>query len=137
MANKSQKAGIQGVPSALSNEVRAAGYSDAADKLEIQNALHRVPESGQHTELSTEEYEAQQSAVLDFPEEIKAVQGVEYGTYVATEDIFFGSALAYAIGHPVPVSNVESHGYEALGVVRRVNPPQAKEASSPQAKEGA
>lgn len=115
-----KKSAVQGVPSALSNEVRAAGYERAADKLEIQNALHRIPESGKHTELSDDEIAAQQANVLDFPDEFKAVQGVEYGTFVAAEDIFHLGALAYAAGHPVPVSNVELHRYEEIGAVRRV-----------------
>lgn len=123
MASKKKTPGIQGVPSALSNEVRAAGHASAADKLEIQNALARVPESGQHTELTDEEIAAQEASVLDFPDEIKAVQQVEYGTFVAAEDIFHLGALAYAVGNPVPVSNVEKHGYEEIGAVRRVAKP--------------
>lgn len=36
----------------------------------------------------------------------------EYGTYVAWPSrIYAGNALAYDVGHPVPVSNVVKHGY--------------------------
>jgi hypothetical protein len=36
----------------------------------------------------------------------RAEQLAEYGTYVAAEQIWVGASLAYDIGHPVPVSNV-------------------------------
>jgi hypothetical protein len=32
----------------------------------------------------------------------------------------FGNALAYDVGHPVPVSAVEMYGYDKQGVVERV-----------------
>jgi len=39
-------------------------------------------------------------------------QRVEYGTYVASVRIYAPSgALAYEVGHPVPISNVVKHGY--------------------------
>lgn len=44
----------------------------------------------------------------------------EYGTYVAAQDIYAGLALAYREGDPVPVSNVELHGYDKNGMVRKV-----------------
>lgn len=52
----------------------------------------------------------------------KAEQLVEYGTYRATRDIRVGTALAYKAGEPVPVSNVEKHGYLDAGLVSRVEP---------------
>lgn len=48
-------------------------------------------------------------------------QAQEYGTYVAAQDIYVGTALAYAKGHPVPVSNVEQHGYAANGLVAKTS----------------
>ncbi|MDR7278934.1 hypothetical protein [Catenuloplanes atrovinosus] len=48
-----------------------------------------------------------------------AEQAKEYGTYVATTDIYVGMALAYREGDPVPVSNVEAHGYEKNGLVAK------------------
>jgi hypothetical protein len=30
-----------------------------------------------------------------------------------------GPALAFGVGHPVPVAHVEQYGYEALGYVKR------------------
>ncbi len=49
-----------------------------------------------------------------------AQQAHEYGQYVATQNIFVGTALAYREGDPVPASNVTQWGYEANGLVRRV-----------------
>jgi hypothetical protein len=42
----------------------------------------------------------------------------EYGTYEADSKIFAGSALAYDIGHPIPISNVLKHGYWLNGQAR-------------------
>lgn len=44
----------------------------------------------------------------------------EYGQWVATEDIYHGTALAYRKGDPVPAANVELHGYDRAGLVDRV-----------------
>lgn len=52
--------------------------------------------------------------------ETVAEQIKEYGTFVATQPINVGTARAYNEGDPVPVSNVEAHGYEKLGWVKRV-----------------
>lgn len=51
--------------------------------------------------------------LADDPEltEYRDRQLAEYGTYVATSRIYAGNALAYEVGHPVPVSNVVKHGY--------------------------
>lgn len=40
----------------------------------------------------------------------------EYSTYVANRQIFAGAALAYNPGDPVPVSNVQRHGYDKVAV---------------------
>lgn len=53
-------------------------------------------------------------------EKHRAAQVREYEQFEATADIWHGGALAYAAGHPVPASNVERHGYEEQGLVRRV-----------------
>lgn len=45
----------------------------------------------------------------------------EYGTYVADVRIYAGGALAYDVGHPVPVSNVVRHGYFLNGQVSLVD----------------
>ncbi len=37
-------------------------------------------------------------------------QIAEYGTWVAAEQIWINSTLAYDIGHPIPASNVEADG---------------------------
>lgn len=49
-----------------------------------------------------------------------AEQTREYGTYVATQRIYAGNALAYDVGHPVPISNVLRHGYWDAGMVALV-----------------
>lgn len=63
----------------------------------------------------------------DIPEALQdavAAQLQEYGQFVATQRIHVGLAMAYDVGHPVPVSNVERFGYEAQGVVTRVASPE-------------
>ena len=55
--------------------------------------------------------------------ELKRARQVEYGTWVATEDIYHGAALAFRQGQSVPVSNVEQHGYDELQLVRRIEEP--------------
>lgn len=41
----------------------------------------------------------------------------EWNTWVATQDIYFGGALAYRTGDPVPVANVEKYHYDELDMV--------------------
>jgi len=53
--------------------------------------------------------------------EYMALQRREYGTYVATSRIYAGNALAYDVGHPVPISNVVKHGYWLNGQVALVD----------------
>jgi hypothetical protein len=60
----------------------------------------------------------QPAEMPDWQERRKA-QVKEYGTWVATQPIYAGNALAYDVGHPVPVSNVERHGYDADGLVAK------------------
>jgi hypothetical protein len=111
---------------ALSEEVRAAGHDEIARKLEVLHELHSrlAPDQDGHRPLTTDEVKLQRDYALTM-EERDAAQAVEYGTWVATEDIFAGAALAYAEGHPVPISNVELHGYDQLGAVRRIAPVKA------------
>lgn len=52
-------------------------------------------------------------------EKLRAAQQVEYGTWVATEQITHLGALAYHEGDPVPVSNVERYGYDKQGLVKK------------------
>ncbi len=49
----------------------------------------------------------------------RQAQAEEYGTWVAAQDIWEGTALAYRTGNPVPRSNVERHGYDQRGLVVR------------------
>lgn len=44
----------------------------------------------------------------------------DYSQYVATETIYYDGAVAYREGDPVPASNVERHGYDEAGVVKKV-----------------
>jgi hypothetical protein len=53
-------------------------------------------------------------------QDYRAAQAKEYGTYVASSDIYVGNALAYRTGDPVPVGNVERHGYDKDGLVTKV-----------------
>lgn len=52
-------------------------------------------------------------------EDRRNAQIKEYGVYVAVEQIYVGNALAYDVGHPVPASNVELHGYADAGLVAK------------------
>lgn len=112
-----------GVPHALSGVARAAGHDKLADKLEVHHAIH-LALAEQHRPLTPEEIKLQLANRLSTLE-MERAQVLEYGTWVAVEDITVGNAVAYLAGHPVPVSNVERHGYDQLGVVRLVNPPPA------------
>jgi hypothetical protein len=56
-------------------------------------------------------------------EDFAAAQEAEYATYVATEPILVDGARAYNAGDPVPASNVKTHGYLQLGVVRKADDP--------------
>lgn len=47
-----------------------------------------------------------------------AAQQREYGKWQAAELIVVGNAPAYNIGDPVPISNVDTHGYAKRGQVR-------------------
>lgn len=58
------------------------------------------------------------------PEETAAFveeQVKEYGTYVAISPITFNGIPAYNVGDPVPVSNVERHGYLKDGLVAKTD----------------
>jgi hypothetical protein len=58
-------------------------------------------------------------------------QIVEYGTYVASSPIDVGGVRAYNVGDPVPISNVEEHGYLDQGLVEKVaDPPKLPRSAS-------
>jgi hypothetical protein len=46
----------------------------------------------------------------------KAVEA-EYGQWVATEQIHIDGALAFDVGHPVPVGHVKKFGLDKSGAV--------------------
>ena len=50
---------------------------------------------------------------------LREAQAVEYGAWVAIEQIYVGGALAYNPGDAVPTSNVKAHGYDKLNVVAK------------------
>jgi hypothetical protein len=114
---------IKGRESALSVELRKV-HPKAADKLEATDALYdRLhPDAGGHRPLTDEEQRHQIKHAMTAAE-LEAAQTVEYGTWVAVEEIWHGTALAYAVGHPVPVSAVEREGYDQMvpPKVRRTN----------------
>jgi hypothetical protein len=62
-----------------------------------------------------------------------AAQTKEYSTWVATQDIHVGNALAYRTGDPVPISNVEKHGYDKQGVVAKTSSKAGKAATGEEA----
>jgi hypothetical protein len=64
-----------------------------------------------------------------------AAQTREYGTYVAMSRIYAGNALAYDVGHPVPISNVVQHGYWLNGQVALVDGAEHDPAVQPAAEE--
>jgi hypothetical protein len=43
----------------------------------------------------------------------------EWSTYVAVEPIFVNGVRAHNAGDAVPAANVEAHGWEAQGLVRK------------------
>jgi hypothetical protein len=52
--------------------------------------------------------------------DLRQAQQDEYSQYVATSDIYWGNALAYRPGDPVPASNVKVHGYDKDKLVQKV-----------------
>ena len=62
-------------------------------------------------------------------EQQKAV-AEEWGTWVATQDIFFNGALAVPKGDSVPKANVEAYRYDELGWVARRDTKAAKAATA-------
>lgn len=51
--------------------------------------------------------------------EQQKAQAEEWGTWVATQDIYFGGALAVKEGDSVPKANVEVYQYDKLGWVAK------------------
>lgn len=126
MAKKINVSGMtMGPDSMLVSEVAVVSRT-AADKLRVIEHLARVAglesESG-HRPLTDAEVEAQERARPTI-DEWELIQGVEYGTFAAAEQIGVGGRIAYREGDPVPVSNVERHGYDRSDPpqVRRVRP---------------
>ena len=62
-------------------------------------------------------------------EQQKAV-AEEWGTWVATQDIFFNGALAVPKGDSVPKANVEAYRYDELGWVEKRKPAEPAEATT-------
>lgn len=55
----------------------------------------------------------------------------EYGTWVAVSPITYDGVVVYQPGHAVPKSNVERHGYDADGLVERVDGGKPAEENTP------
>lgn len=64
-------------------------------------------------------------------EDYLAARAVEYGTYVATQTIYYNGVRAYNVGYPVPVSNVEKYGYLEQGLVRELSDSEKSSADDP------
>jgi len=62
-------------------------------------------------------------------EQQKAV-AEEWGTWVATQDIFFNGALAVPKGDSVPKANVEAYRYDELGWVEKRKAAESAEATT-------
>lgn len=107
---------------ALAAEV-AVTHPEIAAKLSALDELYArlTPDAGGHRPITAEERAIQVANTLTM-DEMRLVQEIEYGTYVANQNIHHGVALAYVPGHPVPVSNVAAHGYLRAGLVDRVRP---------------
>jgi hypothetical protein len=54
----------------------------------------------------------------------------EWGTWVATQDIYFGGRLAVPKGEAVPAANVKLHRYDELGWVAKRDTKAAKAAAT-------
>jgi hypothetical protein len=65
-------------------------------------------------------------------EDFAAAQAAEYAAFVAVETILVDGARAYNVGDPVPVSNVELHGYLEAGLVRKAGDPAPEPAAAPE-----
>ena len=64
-------------------------------------------------------------------------QAEEWGQFVAKVKIYYDGVLAYDVGYPVPVSNVEKFDYEEQGLVERVAPSRtSRSAKAAKPKEG-
>lgn len=109
--------------SALVVAVRAK-HRKAATKLAVLQQLEQAVRSapGGHRPLTEEEAQLQNDNALTM-EEMTKVNEIEWGTWVAAEEIFHNGAIAYREGQPVPISNVEKFGYD------QTDPPQVRPAA--------
>lgn len=125
------------MPNALAVEV-AATHPEIAAKLHALDELYArlTPDAGGHRPLKADERAIQVANTLTV-DEMATMQAIEYGTYVANQDIRHGVALAYCAGHPVPVSNVATYGYDRAGLVDRVRPLPGDDAPAAPAEEPA
>jgi hypothetical protein len=106
--------------SALVKAVRRK-HRKAAEKLAVHQRLDAAVRSapGGHRELTEEEARLQNDNALTM-EEMTLINEIEWGTYVAWEDIYHNGVPAYLAGQPVPISNVERWGYD------QTDPPQVR-----------
>lgn len=63
-------------------------------------------------------------------EDLRKSIEAEYGQWVATEKIYIDGALAFNVGHPVPVGHVKKFGFDKTGVVRSTKSEPAKDSKS-------
>ena len=56
---------------------------------------------------------------MEAVDQAREAQVKEYGTYVATEQIHIGTALAFNVGDPVPASHVERGVVDSSQVAKR------------------
>jgi hypothetical protein len=66
----------------------------------------------------------QEPGSLEYVRAFMKEQEIEFGTYVAVQDIPYHGVVAYREGDPVPVSNVKKYKYDEDGYVRLVHPPE-------------
>lgn len=114
---------VQATFKTLAAEV-AATHPEIAVKINALDQLYAGlhPDNGGHRPLTAAERKTQVENTLTL-DEAQTVQAIEWGCWRANQPIMVGDALAFNVGHPVPVSHVARFGWDVLGVVDRVVDP--------------
>jgi len=86
----------------------------------MANEPKNTPTTPQAAQQAAKQAYAEQGVqpVLTGQDHRKAIAD-EYGAWVATQQIYVGSALAYNVGDPVPATNVQAFGYDKNNLVAK------------------